>query len=204
MCGDGARLEDKGVASRAMAGVMPDLGSLNPFDWFLLAVVAYSTITAFVRGFFREAFSLAGLVAGILLASWNYPVVGAWLGRWIPWTTAQIVAFLAIAITVMVVCGIAGKLLHSTAKTIGLGFVDRTIGAVFGLARGCLMGVAILMAAAAFLPKARFIRESALSGYFLAGAHAVSFVLPTNLQAHIREGSLQLQHNPPDWIKRSR
>jgi membrane protein required for colicin V production len=200
----GARIEDRDVAYRATAGVMPDIGSLNLFDWLLLGVVAYSTITAFVRGFFREAFSLAGLIAGILLASWNYTLVGTWLARWIPWTTAQIVAFLAIGITVMVVFGIAGKLLHSTAKTIGLGFVDRMIGAIFGVVRGCLMGVAILMVAAAFLPKARFIRESSLSGYFLAGAHAVSFVLPTNLQAHIREGSLQLQHNAPDWIKRSR
>jgi len=181
---------------------MPDLSTLNPFDWLLIAVVAYSTVVAFVRGFFREVFSLVGLVAGILLASWNYEVLGEWLARWIPWATAQIVAFLLIAILVMVLCGISGKLLSSTAKTIGLGFFDRLLGGAFGLARGFLLGVAVMMAAAAFLPRERYIRDSQLSDYFLAGAHAVSFVVPTNLQEHIREGAVQLKHSAPDWIKR--
>jgi membrane protein required for colicin V production len=183
---------------------MPDLSTLNLFDWFLMAVVAYSTVAAFVRGFFREVFSLVGLVAGILLASWNYPVLGNRLAHWIHWATAQIFAFLLIAIVVMVLCGLAGKLLHNTAKTIGLGFFDRLLGGVFGFARGCLMGVAILMAAAAFLPRAKFIRSSQLSGYFLEGAHAVSFVVPTNLQQHIREGVIELKHSTPDWIKQSK
>ena len=47
------------------------LSTLNPFDWFLVAIVLYSTVVAFVHGFFREIFSLVGLVAGILLASWK-------------------------------------------------------------------------------------------------------------------------------------
>ena len=183
---------------------MPDLTSLNVFDWFLVAVVLYSTVVAFVRGFFREVFSLVGLVAGILLASWNYAILGDRLARWIPWATAQIVAFLLIAILVMMLCGLAGKMLSTTAKSIGLGFFDRVLGGIFGLARGCLLGVAILMAAAAFLPHEKFIRDSQLSDYFLEGAHAVSFVVPTNLQHHIREGVIELKHSAPDWIKRSK
>jgi len=183
---------------------MPDLSTLNPFDWFLIAVVAYSTVVAFVRGFFREVFSLVGLVAGILLASWNYGLVADRLARWIPWATAQIAAFLLIAILVMVLCGLSGKLLSSTARTIGLGFFDRLLGGVFGLARGCLLGVAVMMAAAAFLPHAKYIRDSQLSDYFLDGAHAVSFVVPTNLQHHIREGVAELKHGAPDWIKQSK
>ena len=180
------------------------LSTLNPFDWLLIAIVVYSTVIAFVRGFFREIFSLVGLVAGILLASWNYPLLADRLSRWIPWTTAQIVSFLLIALLVMVLCGIAGRLLSSTAKSIGLGFFDRVLGGVFGLVRGCLLGVALLMAGAAFLPHAKYIRDSQLSDYFLEGAHAVSFVVPTNLQHHIREGVILLKHGTPDWIKPSK
>jgi membrane protein required for colicin V production len=161
-------------------------------------------VVAFVHGFFREIFSLVGLVAGILLASWNYPLVADRLARWIPWATAQIVAFLLIAILVMVLCGFSGKLLSSTAKTIGLGFFDRLLGGVFGLARGFLLGVVVMMAAAAFMPRDRYIRDSQLADYFLAGAHAVSFVVPTNLQHHIREGVAELKHGAPDWIKQSK
>ena len=172
----------------------PDLSSINAFDWLLLAIVAYSTIAAFVRGIFREVFSLVGLIAGILLASWNYSLCSVYLERLLPWTAAQIVAFLLIVIITMVLCGVAGTLLSKTAKSIGLGFVDRLLGGVFGLARGCLMCVAVLMAAAAFLPSNIYVRNSQLAGYFLQGAHAVSFVVPTNLQHQIRAGVAQLHH----------
>ena len=65
---------------------------------------------------------------------------------------------------------LAGKLIRRTAHTIGLGFFDRLLGALFGLARGCLLGVAILTAATAFLPHSTRIANSRLTPYFLAGS----------------------------------
>ena len=41
---------------------------MNLFDCFLIAVLAFSPITAFLRGIILELFSLGGLIAGILLA----------------------------------------------------------------------------------------------------------------------------------------
>jgi membrane protein required for colicin V production len=174
----------------------------NLFDWFLLAILGYSTVMAFVRGIILELFSLSGLIAGILLASWNYLHVALLLGRFITTpSTAQIVAFFLILITVMVLCALLGKLLNRTAHAIGLGFFDRLLGAVFGVLRGCLFGVAILMAVAAFLPQSQWLADSQLSPYFLAGAHAVSFVVPHDLRQQILDGAVQLKHNAPGWIK---
>jgi membrane protein required for colicin V production len=172
------------------------------FDWFLLAMLAYSTIMAFVRGIILELFSLGGLIAGILAASWNYNHVAAFLERLITTpATAQIVAFLFIVIVVMVLSTLLGRALNRTAHAIGLGFFDRLLGAVFGFARGCLFGVAILMAVAAFRPHSAWVENSRLTPYFLAGAHAVSFVVPHDLQQQILNGAQQLKHNAPDWIK---
>ncbi len=76
----------------------------NPFDWFLFAVLAYSTIMAFVRGFLRELFFLGGLVLGIILAAWNYEHVSLLLARFITThATAQITAFFLILLGVMLV-----------------------------------------------------------------------------------------------------
>jgi membrane protein required for colicin V production len=175
---------------------------MNLFDCFLIAILACSTIMAFLRGIILELFSLGGLIAGILLASWNYKHVAIILERLITTPeTAQIVAFLLIIIGIMVLCTLLGKALNRTAHTIGLGFFDRVLGALFGFARGCLFGVAILMAIAAFLPHSAWIANSRLSSYFLAGAHAVSFVVPHDLQQQILNGAQQLKHNVPDWIK---
>jgi membrane protein required for colicin V production len=172
------------------------------FDWFLVVLLAYSTITAFVRGILLEVFSLGGLIVAILLASWNYGQVAVLLGRLISSPgTAQIVAFLLIVSVVMVLSALIGKGLHRTADAIGLGFFDRLLGAVFGFVRGCLLGVVVLMAVAAFLPQSRWTENSVLTPYFLAGAHAVSFVVPHDLQQQILDGAAQLKHNAPDWIK---
>src|SRR5271169_6180393 len=120
---------------------------MDLFDWFLLAMLAYSTIMAFLRGIILELFSLGGLIAGILLASWNYNHIAVLLERLITTpATAEIVAFLLIVIGVMVLSTLLGKALNRTAHAIGLGFFDRLLGAVFGFGRGCLLGVAILMA----------------------------------------------------------
>ena len=157
---------------------------------------------AFARGFLLELFSLGGLIAGVLLASWYYPVPAAILERVITAkTVANVTAFLLIAIGVMVVCAFTGKALHHTASAIGLGFFNRLFGAVFGYFRGCLLGVAIMMALTAFLPPIAAISKSSLSPYFLAGAHAVSFVVPHDLRQLILDGAAQLKHNAPDWIK---
>ena len=175
---------------------------MNPFDWFLTAVLVYSTIMALVRGIILELFSLGGLIAGILLASWNYNHVALLLSSLITTpATAQIVAFLLIVLGVMMLSTLLGKALNRTAQAIGLGFFDRILGAVFGFFRGCLLGVAILIAVAAFLPQSQWIANSHLSPYFLAGAHAVSFVVPHDLQQQILDGAEQIKHNAPHWIK---
>jgi membrane protein required for colicin V production len=176
--------------------------NLNYFDWFLIVVLAWSTIMAFLRGLLLELFGLGGLIAGVLLASWNYPALAPILGRVITASAiANVVAFLLIAVVVMIVCALVGKALHHTADAIGLGFFDRLLGAVFGYLRGCLLCVAILMAVTAFLPPAPAVAKSSLSPYFLAGAHAVSFVVPHDLRQLLLNGATRLKHTAPDWIK---
>jgi len=175
---------------------------MSLFDWFLIAILAYSTIMAFVRGLILELFSLGGLIAGILLAAWNYHHIALLLSRLITSpATAQIVAFLFIVLGVMVLSTLLGKALNQTAHAIGLGFFDRLLGAIFGFFRGCLLGVAILMAVAAFLPQSQWIANSQLSSYFLAGAHAVCFVVPHGLRQQVLDGAEQLKHDAPEWSK---
>ena len=118
-------------------------------------------------------------------------------------TLSKVSVFGAILIVVgvMVLSTLLGRALNRTAHAIGLGFFDRILGAAFGLARGCLFGVAILMAVTAFRPHSAWVENSRLTPYFLAGVHAVSFVVPHDLQQLILDGAKELKHNAPDWIK---
>lgn len=175
---------------------------MNPLDWLLVIIIAISAIQAFFRGLVLELFSLAGLLCGIVLAAWNYPRLAEKLSGWISNTAiASVVSFLLIAVGVMVLSAFLGRVIHASAHALGLGFFDRLGGAAFGLARGGLLGIAILMAVTAFLPTAGWLKNSHLAPYFIAGSHAVSFVVPHDLEQLILAGGSELKHNAHDWIK---
>ena len=176
--------------------------SLTSFDWFLVVVAVVSMALAFQRGFVRVLFSLLGLVMGTLVASWNYLALADRLHRWIASPApAQAISFLAILFTVMIVFSIAAGFARRAVKLVGLGFVDRLMGAAVGLVRGLLLCVAAMMALTAFLPQSGWIRDSVLAPYFLAGAHAVSFVVPLRLQEQIALGTRHLLEKTPETLK---
>ena len=54
---------------------------MNGADWVIVVVVLLSTVQAAYSGFFQEAFHLAGLVAGYLVAAWQYQRAGRLVGE---------------------------------------------------------------------------------------------------------------------------
>jgi membrane protein required for colicin V production len=175
---------------------------MNPLDWLLAILLVYSVVRAVMRGFFQEAFALGGLVVGFLLACWFYGALAVTLkGLITSPQIAELTAFLVILAGTMIVASLLGKILRHTASAIGLGFIDRLLGAVFGLLRGALLGVALLLAVTAFLPSAPWVENSHLAPYFLRAAHAVSFVMPSDLKLRLLDGLHHIKHTTPDWIK---
>jgi membrane protein required for colicin V production len=178
------------------------LSQLSSFDWLLLIMVLVSVALAFRRGIIKVLFSLAGLITGIVLASWNYGRLAATLHRWVSSeAAAQVIAFLAILIGVTILFSLAAALLRKTVAAVGLGFADRLLGAGFGLLRGLLLGVAVLMAVSAFVPDSGWVRKSYLAPYFLAGAHAVSFVVPRGFEEQMAAGTSHLLQQTPEQIR---
>ena len=181
---------------------IPPASTFDSFDWFLIVVLVLSTIMAFLRGFIRALFSFCGFIFGIILASWNYLAGAERLHRWITsFQVAEIVAYLAILCAVVIVFHILAALVSKTVAAIGLGFVDRLLGAAFGFFRGCLLGVAAMITLAAFAPDSDWVKYSKLAPYFLDGAHAVSFVVPNRFQRQISDGTAHLLQQSPKVLK---
>ena len=188
---------------------MPQIGvsslaTMNPLDWLLAVLLAYSVVRASLQGFFREAFALAGLIVGLFLASWGYHHAALRLrGLIATQAIAQFAAYVGILVLTMVAFNLVGRLLRKSASAVGLGLLDRLGGAAFGFVRGCLLAVAGLTAFTAFLPTAPWIRDSKIAPYFLQGAHAVSFVVPQDLKHKLLDGMSRIKHTTPDWIKQA-
>ena len=168
---------------------------MNYADWAILAVLLISAISATAQGFFHEAFGLAGLVVGYLLAAWQYPRLAAWFEPHLksPWL-GEIAGFLIIFLAVVIVAGILGRIVRWAMKEAGLSVIDRTLGALLGLLKGVLFVSVILMGMTAFTPTSHALEGSELAPYFLVLGRAAIWLAPSGLRARFYQGLDLLRH----------
>ena len=158
-------------------------------DWIILAFLVFSVTAAAIEGFFHEAFALAGLVVGYLLAAWQYHRLADWFAPHLksPWL-GEIAGFLIIFFAVLIVAGLAGRIARWAMKKAGLSAIDRVLGAVLGLLRGGLVVAILLTAMAAFAPAAKWLDGSELAPYFLVGGRAAIWLAPSELRHRFYQG----------------
>ena len=117
------------------------------FDFTFLAVLAISIGWGVWRGLVHEVLSLGGWVLAFLAAN----LFAAPLSEYLPSTMQAeirvLLGWLAVFVGVLLVASLIGMLLRRFIKTVGLGSTDRTLGAVFGFARGILIGLAFTLLA---------------------------------------------------------
>ena len=136
-------------------------------DLFILAVVLASTLYGLMRGFVREAVSLVSWVAGIW-AAWVFgPMVEPHLGGLLadpavrPWVGRAVVL-----LAVVLLGAFIGLVLGHFTRSLGLGMLDRTIGILFGFARGMvLVGVIVICGELLHLNHERWWSHSKLIPY---------------------------------------
>lgn len=178
----------------------------NALDWTLVAIVLVSMVLAFRSGLVRSALGLVGLIGGFQIATWCYAEVGDLISpRQLGWSPQgrRVFGFLVVAALVMTAMQIAGWALQRVLRKVGMGGFDRVLGAGFGFARGCLLGLGLLMAASIAEPQSEMLTTSVLTPYLFAVAHDVSFLVPQYLQQQMIDGAFDFKHNSPDWIKPS-
>ena len=157
-------------------------------DWIILGVILLSLIQAASAGFFQEAFGIAGLIFGYLLAAWNYQrLAGRFASYGAAWLV-EIAAFLVIFVGVMLLAGLAGRITRWMTQEAGLTFVDRILGGALGLLRGCLVDSVVLVSLAAFTPTSRWLQGSELAPYFLVAGRAAVWVAPAELRTRFYQG----------------
>ena len=122
------------------------------FDIIVLAVLLVSALHAFWRGFIREVLTIFGAIGGVFAAlafgAGLRPIMDGWLGivqgekvaklfDVIPMTlVSTVLSYALIFILVFGVLSFISHLISEQVRSLGLGAVDRTLGVVFGLARG--------------------------------------------------------------------
>jgi membrane protein required for colicin V production len=178
-----------------------NVGGLTMIDWIIVVILAGSVLAGLARGFFRSVFSLAGLISGVALASWNYWRVAAFLKKFIHSVeVADAVAFILIAGLVMVVAAILGYLFAKLFEKVGLGCLDRMAGALFGFAEGLVFVTLCILVTVAFFPQTAWLTEARLPRYFFGALHVSIQVTPSRLGERVRKELNTLETKSQQWI----
>jgi len=170
-------------------------------DWGIVAVLVLAVLGGLSQGFFRSVFTLAGLLAGFVLATWNYSRAGRVfmpLVRLEP--IASAIGFLAIALIVMGIAVILGKILSKVFHYMGLGCLDRIAGAIFGFVQGAVLVTLVILVTATFFPSSHWLTEAKLPKLFFGACHLTTRVSPEDLAQRIRMGLQALEDESPQWM----
>ncbi|MEO8740361.1 MAG: CvpA family protein [Casimicrobiaceae bacterium] len=154
---------------------------MTAFDLVVVAVVALSGLFGFARGFVRVVMSLLALVFAIILAIQLAVPIGSRLPDFAETpATRYIVAFALIAIVVLIVGALLGWMLFRLVRAIGLGFLDRLLGGIVGVARGVVFVViGVVVAGATSLPRELWWQNALLAPPLVAAALALRPWLPS-------------------------
>lgn len=120
--------------------------TLNIADYTIIVVVLLSVVISLVRGFVREAFSLASWGAAIFLSVFFCSDLAELLSTRISTPAVRLlVSFGIIFIVTLIVGAILSYLFVSMVHKSGMSGTDRFLGGVFGLLRGALVVALLVM-----------------------------------------------------------
>jgi membrane protein required for colicin V production len=160
---------------------------MNWLDLAVLGIVLLSAIFAFARGFVREALSIVAWVGAAFVTFKGFDWVYAQVEPLVHNTLlSQLIAGLGLFFGSLIVLTIMTGIVARMVRATGLSPVDRTLGFIFGLARGAVLVCLAYLLLDIAVPKddrPSWIREAKVEPYIHEGADVMRGFLPESLKS---------------------
>ncbi|GAB5381610.1 MAG: CvpA family protein [Aliiglaciecola sp.] len=112
---------------------------MNWIDFTIIGVIALSTIISLIRGFVKEAISLAIWFAAFFIASQFYENLAVYMTHFNDQLIKNGVSILILFVSTLILGGLVNYLISQLVQFTGLTGTDRALGSVFGALRGLLI-----------------------------------------------------------------
>jgi membrane protein required for colicin V production len=158
------------------------------FDYLVLFVLICSVVISTLRGLVKEVLSLLGWIVAFMVANAYSETLATLLPEMIPGNvTRLIVAFIALFIGVRLLMMLLTMAMDEFIKASGLTMADRGLGSLFGVARGLVIVLAVvLLCGMTALPQQPFWRNALLSPYAETAARSIKPFLPGDFARHVQ------------------
>ncbi len=153
---------------------------MTAFDYILLVLLIGSMLISLTRGLVREVISLVSWIVAFYVAIHYGDVLEPWLPHAISGDVLRIiVTFVVLFVGTRIIMMFFAKLASLVLRASGLTFMDRFLGAFFGLAKGALIAlVLVLVCGMTRIPQQPFWRNAMFSPMAEATARTVMPYLP--------------------------
>lgn len=144
--------------------------TLNATDGVIALVLLVSALLAFARGFIHEILAIAGWLGAVFASIYGFPYLKPYARQWIPYEmVADIGAGVVIFIVTLVLLSFLTRGVSKRIHASALNALDRSLGFLFGLARGAVLVSLVYVAVEWVIP----IEEQPR---WLAGARSMPLV----------------------------
>ena len=157
-------------------------------DLIVLGIIVISVVVSLMRGFVKEALSLAGWLVSLWIAMSFSSGMAELFGSTIKDPTLRLLAaFISLFILSLIAAAIINFFATQFVQRAGLTGVDRTIGGVFGFLRGILLvTIIVMLLGLTTLPKEKWWDESFFMFRFEVIATWLKDLLPGDIARYFK------------------
>ncbi len=160
---------------------------VNVVDIGVLAVLLISAVLAYARGFVHEVLSVGGWIGAIFATFYGFPYAKPFARKYIPLEiAADLTAGIVIFIVTLVFLSLLTRAVAKQVQSSALNVLDRSLGFLFGLARGAVLVCVAYIGLELIMPPAEqpvVVQSARTMQLIKPGAALLRSIVPDHISA---------------------